>query len=189
MKEWNLACFPFIRWTLSFAHSRISVSVHLWVCVYVCCHVRGFILHLGEWSRSFFYFRAHVPACVLCFNVYVCIRRRKLWQLSHQERKLKETANRSGAWLLLWALLGGIFGIPVKLSECCCPDRVWIYSHASVNVCVNVACPPLPKVYRSTLCVKCFSSFAYCIYHTPVCLCMFINVCMCVKDLKCLHRL
>lgn len=104
MKEWTLASFPFIPWPpVLYAQQDGSV------CVCVC---GSYVLH-GAWVHLFTLCGPHSRMCVM----FECTApRRKLQQLSHQLRKLKEwPANRSEAGLSLWAFPGGIFGIPVEI--------------------------------------------------------------------------
>lgn len=132
-----------------FVHSRVAEYVCAYgaMCVFVCCYAGRFYLLHG--------------ACVhllLCgWHPYMKVmfecmaQRRKIQQLTHELRNVKERlANRIEAGLSLWALPGRIFGIPVKLSEYCCPDRAWMNGHASG---IGVI-PQFPKyLKRSKICL------------------------------------
>lgn len=119
-KEWrswnervNHGLFPFHPLTLSLLCTAglRCVCAYGCVCVSVYWHTCGFSLHGSHMLHGA---HVHLLLCGPHSFLYVMFervaQRRKLQQLSHQLRKLKERpANRSEAGLSLWAFPGGDF--------------------------------------------------------------------------------
>lgn len=111
-----------------------------------------------------------LPVC--CVWMCVCTWR-KLQQLIHLLRKQRERRPVGGRLDCCGGhCQAGIFGIPVKLDKRYSPDRVWMNSYASLTVCVNGLCPPVPK-YGGLFYVSSISFCSILNLWWPQCLCSF----------------